>query len=639
MIKYLFILIGLMGYSQDYELGEVTVEELSRKNHLTDSTASASYMFKKGLTEFILYREGNWEIVTKVEVKIKIYKKEGLDFANQEILYFSGHNSERINITEANTYNLVDGKVVKTKVRSDSEFKEEINDRWSKKKLAFPDVKVGSIIEYSYKITSPYISNFDDWYFQYDIPVDFVEYMVYIPEFFSYRTLMTGYENIALEEKTVRSTDFNKLKHTYTGKNIPAIKEEKFVRNIDNYTSKISFELARISYPNQAPKEVATTWKSVVKTIYDEIRFGKEIKQKRYFEEDLEAIIKGLSEDEKLEAIFKFVQNRMNWNEKNGYLVDNGVKKAYKEKIGNVADINLMLVAMLQYAGFDANPVLLSTRSNGIALFPSRFAFNYVIAGVQKGDEVILLDATNKNTEQNIIPIKAINWFGRLIRANGTMEDIVLESNMRSIQASTLMVEMDEEGTIKGKYREQLTNYEAFVFAERFADKAEDVVRKNTENEYDNIEISEFEVNDDKPKNVIVNFELESSNLVDQIGNKMYLSPMMFLKMDENPFKDSERKFPIEVNYPFKENYNIVIKLPEGFEIEYLPEAVSYVTEGGEILFTYQIANPTPNSIQMVSTLEFRSSIVPVHNYQSLKTFFDELLKKTDEKIVLKQKI
>ena len=59
------------------------------------------------------------------------------------------------------------------------------------------------------------------------------------------------------------------------------------------------------------------------------------------------------------------------------------MRKAYKDKTGNVAEINLMLTAMLRYAGINANPVLVSTRSNGIALFPNRTAFNYVIAAVE----------------------------------------------------------------------------------------------------------------------------------------------------------------------------------------------------------------------------------------------------------------
>jgi hypothetical protein len=63
-----------------------------------------------------------------------------------------------------------------------------------------------------------------------------------------------------------------------------------------------------------------------------------------------------------------YVKANVIWNNY-GYSCD-GVKTAYKKiKLGNVAS-NLMLTAMLRYAGLTANPVLVSTRSNGIALFP-----------------------------------------------------------------------------------------------------------------------------------------------------------------------------------------------------------------------------------------------------------------------------
>ena len=94
----------------------------------------------------------------------------------------------------------------------------------------------------------------------------------------------------------------------------------------------------------------------------------------------------------------------MNWNERNGYSCQLGVKKAYQDKTGNVADVNLMLISMLRYAGLDANPILISTRSNGIALYPSRSAFNYVIAGIEVENQIILLDATNKYSLPGFYP-------------------------------------------------------------------------------------------------------------------------------------------------------------------------------------------------------------------------------------------
>ncbi len=52
--------------------------------------------------------------------------------------------------------------------------------------------------------------------------------------------------------------------------------------------------------------------------------------------------------------VFKFVQNKMNWNNKKGYYVDKGVKQAYLDGTGNTAEINFILMAMLNYAGVES---------------------------------------------------------------------------------------------------------------------------------------------------------------------------------------------------------------------------------------------------------------------------------------------
>ncbi len=116
----------------------------------------------------------------------------------------------------------------------------------------------------------------------------------------------------------------------------------------------------------------------------------------------------------------------MNWNGYFGYYCDEGVRRAYKDKVGNVAEINLMLTAMLRYAGLDANPVLVSTRSHGIPLFPTREGFNYVISAVSMDEGYVLLDGTAKFSVPGMLPPRAHNWNGRLIKKEGASEEISL---------------------------------------------------------------------------------------------------------------------------------------------------------------------------------------------------------------------
>jgi len=184
-----------------------------------------------------------------------------------------------------------------------------------------------------------------------------------------------------------------------------------FVNNINNYTSAVSHELESVQYPNRPFKLYSTDWKSVTKTIHDDSDFGQELEKTNYFESDLNLILKGFTlPEEKIIAVFNFVKTKVKWDNSFGIFCSNGVKKAYTDKTGNVAEINLMLTSMLRYAGLEANPVLISTRSNGIAYYPTIAAFNYVVSAVDISGELVLLDATEKYSNINVLPYRDLNW-------------------------------------------------------------------------------------------------------------------------------------------------------------------------------------------------------------------------------------
>jgi hypothetical protein len=639
ILVFTFFFAIQINVAQKLKLGNVTIEELSQKVHPIDSSAAAAVIFKKGETTFLLGNDGEWSVQREVEMKIKIYKTEGLDYANQEVSYFVGGNTtENVWFSNAATYNLENGKIVKTKLSSEGKFNEEVNDDWKIKKITLPAVKEGSIIEYSYRTVSPYITRIDDWYFQMDIPIDYVEYKIYLPKYFKYTTSLIGFEDIEREEKSLND-NINSVVYKYKKENVPAIKEEKYVANIKNYTSILKYELASIDYPNQPIKNFALDWEGVTKTIYEHNKFGSELNYKSYFDDDIDLLIKnGDSDEVKMNKIFKFVQQKMNWNEKNGIYTDLGVKKAYKENVGNVSDINIMLVAMLRYAGLDANPVLLSTRSNGVAIFPNRSAFNYVVAAVQNGNEIHLLDATNKNSIPNILPLKTINWFGRLIKKDGTSFSINLMKKPISYESVALMANINEDGTIEGKIRKQMYNHNAFVFRERHGNLNENTYIENLEKKHNGIEISEYNIKNKKELSepIIESFTFKHNNVVDLIGSKMYISPLLFYQLDENPFKLENRKYPVDFPYPFRDSYNFNLKVPENYEIEFIPNPITYVMENGNVSFTFKISVVNKN-IQISSTFDVNETIIPASEYLSLKTLFKEMINKQAEKIILKR--
>jgi hypothetical protein len=175
-----------------------------------------------------------------------------------------------------------------------------------------PNVKEGSIIEYEYTVRSPRISELKEWFFQTSIPVNHSEFITYIPEYFTYKPNSKGFlfpkvtvekspKSIIIQRKdrprgSITSFSEDKINYietrtTYLAQNLPAMKEEAYVNNIDNYTSSISHELSMTSYPNEPFKMYSTDWEKVVKTIYEYDDFGPELEKTGYFEADIATLI------------------------------------------------------------------------------------------------------------------------------------------------------------------------------------------------------------------------------------------------------------------------------------------------------------------------------------------------------------
>ncbi|QOG04882.1 DUF3857 and transglutaminase domain-containing protein [Flavobacterium sp. MDT1-60] len=649
VVSALLVLGASKVNAQNYELGKVTIAELQEKSNAKDTAAPAAILFKKGRT-FFTYTEGKGLVINNVyEFRIKIYKKEGLKWANQEVSYYVGYenlNDDTVNFSNAATYNLENGEIVKTKLNSEGSFKNKINNYWNKATITLPNVKVGSIIEFKYVLKSENIVKLPDFDFQYTIPVSYFEYKTEIPEFFIYKSLLIGNLKIETKAELVLSSQvfargYKQINSFYTSKDIPALNEERFVDNINNYKGSIQNELEKERYPDKPGIDYTKTWEGVATSIYKNKDFGGELKQKDYFLEDIKEILqKTDSKKERLNLIFQFVQNRMNWTGKRGYFVDKGVKKAYEEKSGNVAEINFILISMLKAAGIDVNPVLASTVENGVPVFPNRTVFNYVIGAAEIEGQKILMDASNKFTTPNILPLNLLNWKGRLIKEDGSSQEIDMIPKIASKENYTITASINPDlGEIDGRLRIKKTDYDAFRFREINSNSNENSYLEKLENDLGKIEIEDYKIENkigDLSKPVQEEFNFKARHSYDIIGGKIFLRPILFFTDVINPFKQEKRQMPIYFGYPSQETYNVFLDIPDGFVVESLPKPMRIVTENRDASYTMNMISEE-NKVHIQVVKEINKYIFATDDYDMLKEFFQNIIVSQNEKIVLKR--
>lgn len=652
---FLFVVFFLNANAQDFNLGKVSVAELEENFHPIDSTAAAAILYKKARTYFV-YQSGQGYIVYhEYELRIKIYKKEGLKWANFSVNFQTENAKTQADILKFSncvTYNLDKGVIVGTKLNDEGSFKTNVNKYYNEASITMPNVKVGSVIEINYILKSERNIRFPVFFFQYEIPVNYAEYMTDIPELFIYKPIRTGYVNVDSQINLVDARKsysfknnqyddilFKYVQCTYKAAHIPALVAENYVDNIRNYRASIQHELERTRFPNEPVKDYSITWEGVAKDIFDYIEFGRELKKEKYFEQDLLKILENTTTDtEKVSAIFKFVQNKMNWNKDYGILTDKGVKQAYVDGTGNVAEINFILLAMLNSAGIKSDPVLISTVQNGVPVYPNRTVFNAVIAAAQVVEKQILLDASNKYSQPNILPLEDLNWTGRLIKKDGTSQEINLVPKTLTTENTNLMFVVDNVGNILGQVRNVLMDYDALTFREKNEGVSKDIYLEKLENDLNGIQISDYSVQNSKDlsKPIVENFAFTSDNQCDIIEGKIYVTPLLFYKQKNNPFVQEKREMPIYFGYPKQSKYNVNIEIPKGYSIESMPKPIKISTRENIGLFLFNCIT-AENKIQVQVTMEINTAIVSPDYYDVLKDFYQKMIDKLNEKIVLKK--
>lgn len=679
MLKRIIILLILtvqMSISaQNYKFGKVSKEELEEEFYPLDSTANAAYLYKNRRTYYKYNNNSGFEIVNDIHIRLKIYSKEGFDNATFELPYVRSKSGEpeKISSIKAYTYNLSEsGKIQEDKLSKKNVFDKTVSKFRHIKSITMPNLKEGSVVELKYTLSSPYTNYIDDLQFQYSIPVKKLLIDIETPEWLVFAKKNKGFFLIAPKEsKRNGSISFkNKVRTTtkyntssagggfnatstsyennkqelayniseYEGENIPALKNnESFVFNANAYRGGVKYELVGTKYPNSAPKNFSKSWDDVTKQIYKSESFGKELEKQKYFKKDIDILLQTTSSEvDKLAKIFQYVKSTVKWNGYYNKYTNEGVRKAYETKTGNSAEINLMLTAMLRYAGLNANPVLVSSKGNGVPLFPTIKGFDYVISSVKTADNsFVLLDATEPFSTPNTLPSRVLNWDGRLVTATGESTWVKLNSIKHSSEENMALVKISEDLDISGFVRTKLDNLFALNFRKKNNHLKNEVLIEKYEDD-NNVEVEDFKIQNEKvlDKPIIRNVKFISEDLIETIGDKIYIEPAFFLTKRKSPFKVEERKYPVDFIVPWKESNKVTIQIPEGYKIESVPESMAIALPDNLGVFKYQIVKGV-NKIKTISILQFNQPTLSPQYYPYLKDFYGKLVKKESEKIVL----
>lgn len=663
----LFIFPDTKSQFKEPKFGEIEINHLTQTHFPNDSNASAAYLFDYGMAYFNINPSREFEYIYERHCRIKIYNKSALDLGNFFIrLSINNNSKEEVQNFKGATFNLVDGKMVKSKLEKESIFT-TTEKNYSEIKYVFPDVKEGSIIEFSFAIKSDFLYNFRGWRFQRNYPIVWSQYTFQIPEYFDYRLSTKGYLGFDIDISEQKEQSFNlhyeseitpgigggrtstenytvRAKsnvRTLAVKNVPAFKSEPNIDCEDNYLQSIEFELSSIQFPNDIRKDYTNSWESVNKQLnYDE-DFGILLNSDGFVKDTVTMICIGKTTDiEKASAIYTYMQNTMRWNGIHSLWAFGGLKKPLSVRMGNSAEINLLLTLMLRTAGLTSYPVLFSTRENGypITIFPTITKFNSVMSSVLIDGKTILMDATNDFCPFGIIPSENINSKGRLIN-DGSGDWVDLTSNEKHREVKCYNIQLKPDGEMDGVIVDNYAGYAAINLRNILNSKSNnDIYYKDLEKNIPGLTINRFSVENqfDKSKSLTDSLFVVITDRTDLIGDKILFKPMLFESIEKNRYTLEERKYPVDYNYPISETYLFEYSIPEGYQVESLPKPTSMKMPDNSITLSYLIQQEG-NKIKLIYKRNINKFMFLPEEYKGLKEFYDLMVSKHNELVILKK--
>ncbi|QMU30093.1 transglutaminase domain-containing protein [Adhaeribacter radiodurans] len=628
------------------KFGKIDIKDFEKSSYKADTSASAVVLFDVGESKFSVDASG-LVLYSDHHVRIKILKKSGYDWATETIPLYGSSNADRevVMNLKGNTYNLVDGKVVTDKLPKEAIFTEKEDDFWTNQKFSLPNVKEGSIIEYSYRIKSGYFFDFPNWTFQRTIPVLYSQYEAEFPQYFDYKRITQGYESFYIAKSEPINVNLSAAlatsgtRYIWAMKDVPAIEEEPYMSSIKDYVARVEFELGQINLPGDFTRPINNSWEKITSNLLESENFGGRLKKGSVVKNLTAPILAQHSEPSKrLEAIYDYVRSNFKWNEATRLSASQSFNKLVEKKVGTSADINLLLTSMLKEAGIEADPVILSTRGHGKInpYYPSLTKFNYIIAHAKIGDKEYLLDATEPMGTLNVLPTRCLNEVGRLISANNS-DWVVLHSGVKDSFVHHSKLKINQDNSISGEVHVIRNGLNALAYRKSISEDGEKKYIDNLKKAADLFEIKNINLKNTNPcsEPLIIDYEIATTGQA-QPSNIIYLQPLQNGGTKANPFKHDTRKFPIDFTTTIDQTYMYTYTIPDGYTVEEQPKSakVSLPENGGSFIYSVTTIG---NTINVLSKVVINRPQFLAEEYPFLKEFYNQIVAKQSEQIVLKK--
>ncbi|HEV2881939.1 MAG TPA: DUF3857 domain-containing protein [Pyrinomonadaceae bacterium] len=519
------------------------------------------------------------------------------------------------------------------------------------KTFAMPSVEPGAIIEYRWREVYPGSSvNRTRLYFQRDIPIQTVTY------YLKPASNLIGVDSLRYHPFHMDVPKFNKEKNGFystTVTNVPAYRAEPRMPPEDEVR-----KWMLLYYTTRESIEPQKFWKDYGKRLYEafksDIKVNDDVRKK-----SAEIIGDAATPEQKLERLYEFCRTKIKNLDDDALnlpfevrvkLKDESPADTLKKMEGRSNDIGGLFAALATAAGFEARPALMADR--GDIFFDASFADPYfmsmVVIAVKVNDAWRFFD-----------PSEMYAPFGMLAWQSESQDALItdpkdpafvqtpLSAPDKSQEKRTAKLTLDSEGTLEGDVRIEYTGHLGKDKKEYNDDDSpaqrEETLRSLIKGKMSTAEVSDIKVENvaDPDKPFVYAYHVRVPGYAQRTGKRLFLQPAFFQRGLNPLFPTSERHNNVYFHYPWSEQDDVSINLPAGYTLDNA-DAPAGLDAGATSKYDVKIA-VTKDGRTLIYNRKFffgnhkGGLLFPVASYSQLKMLFDELHKRDNHTITLKQ--
>lgn len=626
------------------KFGEVSKAEVEMDTYPLDTTASLLLLYSDRKVSVRVDPAGSLEREIKVRERWKVLKESGKDEIDYEIFYSVANNfTENVREIRATTFDLVDGQVVSHKMSKKFVFDEPYSDGVKRVTFSPENVRLGSVVDVSFIIISPTI-DIGKVQLQREYPVNLAEATVSFPDFIFYNTTTLGMLPFSQDRSsvfaTLGSTSYSDYYDKLRMADVPALRGEPYSYCPEIYCAAVNYNVRSLNIPGVLYKDYAVTWEDVDNRLVTAGLLDCCKGSAKLIDGAAEAIAGKEDEREKIAAVRNLVMDKVSWNEKVSRLPEKG-RTVLKSGSGDSADINALVASVLNSLGYRAEPVMVKLRDNGpmVDYMISMDQYDAMILRIEcPSGEVHFLDAAKSDAYVDVLSPSYLVTKARLISndGQGVWIDLTKELSIKSSVFESVQMRF-EDSRLVGSGRIFATGNDSYVMRRKY--HSFDDEEKWIEDSEKDMEIRIGGMQFDDPSGYsaqsVVKYDFEKD--VTLGDGHIYVNAFLSRYHSDKTFSSEERTLPVDFPYCNSITYNLVFMVPEGYEVESIPQSVRYTCsspEGSELLL---ICRQSGNSVTVNYKFKLGSMLVPISGYKDLRTFWEQVCKVEKSMIVLKK--